>query len=60
MASPIRAAVSLMYWSSVAVFCLLAEIRLSISISVGMNGSGISLVYFGDVHVLLRYLMYPV
>ena len=55
-----RDAVSLRYWRSVAVFCLLAEIRLSISISVGMNGSGDSLVYFGGVHVLPMYFMYPV
>jgi len=35
--SPMRAPVSLSVWSSVAVFGLAADMRLSISVSVGMK-----------------------
>ena len=54
--SPIRAPVSLSSCKSVAVLGEPAEIRLSISCSVGMNGSPCSLVYFGCIHVLPKYL----
>lgn len=50
--SPILAPVSLSICSSVAVFSVPADIRMSISASVGMNGSVFSSVYFGGVHVL--------
>jgi len=50
--SPILAPVSLSICSSVAVFSVPAAIRMSISASVGMNGSVFSSVYFGGVHVL--------
>jgi len=50
--SPILAPVSLSSCRSVAVFGVPADIRVSISVSVGMNGSPFSCVYFGCVHVL--------
>ena len=53
--SPILAPVSLSSCRSAAVFGLPADIRESISASVGMNGSLLSCVYFGSVHVLFMY-----
>jgi len=54
--SPILAPVSLSICRSVAVFVPADEIRLSISVSVGMNGSVFSWVYLGFVHVLFWLL----
>ena len=53
--SPILAPVSLSSCRSVAVLGEPADIRLSISVSVGMNGILLSCVYFGSFHVLFMY-----
>jgi len=52
VASPILAPVSLSSCRSVAVLGVPADIRVSISASVGMNGIPFSCVYRGCVHVL--------
>jgi len=57
--SPILAPVSLSSCRSVDVFRVPADISVSISVSVGMNGIWFSFVYFGCVHVLPMYFMYP-
>ena len=50
--SPIRIPVSLRVWSTVDVTFPHPEISMSISCSVGMNGSFVVVMYFGGVHVI--------
>ena len=57
--SPILAPVSLSSCRSADVFFPLADISVSISVSVGMKGSSLCFAYVGCVHVLPMYLMYP-
>ena len=57
--SPILAPVSFRSWSSVAVFAEPADISVSISFSVGMNGIRDSFVYFGFIHFFPINSTYP-
>lgn len=57
--SPIRAPVSFRSCRSVEVLFEPADIRESMSFSVGINGRVDSLLYFGCVHVLPINLKYP-
>lgn len=55
VASPILAPVSFMSCRAVAKVFDAPLIRLSISCSVGMNGSSVVSVYLGRSHVLFMY-----